>query len=169
MSPFGRSNYVWIPGWNALHTKGFHLAPPRGVSPCFVLSRGPNADQESIRQTAHIESPMWVVLSRCFRVGWTGLGWATPWWWQTPMRSRRPGGWVGGVGLQASSAARSGVCASSGTCRSDLTHAATHLDRLGVPSVGARPVALGGELSEEGLNSRDVDRLIDTGHVHPLL
>jgi hypothetical protein len=45
----------------------------------------------------HIESPMWVVLSRCFRVGWTELGWATPFRWQAPMRSHRPGRGAGGV------------------------------------------------------------------------
>ena len=52
---------------------------------------------ERSRHAVQNESPMCVVLSRCFRVGWTGLGWATPCWWQAPMRSHRPGRGAGGV------------------------------------------------------------------------
>jgi hypothetical protein len=39
-------------------------------------------------------------MSRCVRVGWTGLGWATPWGGQALIRSHRPGSswWVGSTG-----------------------------------------------------------------------
>ncbi len=54
---------------------------------------------------------MCVVLSRCFRVGWTGLGWATPWWWQAPMRSHRPGGVRVGSTGQYEDSTRNGASA----------------------------------------------------------
>ena len=48
------------------------------------------------RSSMHIESLMFVVLSRSFWVGWTGLGWATPGGGHARIRSHRPEMGVGG-------------------------------------------------------------------------
>jgi uncharacterized protein YjbI with pentapeptide repeats len=45
MRPFRRFSYVWLSGPKTRHTKCSDLSSSRIVSPCFVSSRGPHADQ----------------------------------------------------------------------------------------------------------------------------
>jgi hypothetical protein len=46
--------HYWVMRSIALHTDELHDSPPCSESPCFVLFRGPNADQGAEFWTGHI-------------------------------------------------------------------------------------------------------------------